>query len=446
MLKDLLKINLPGTGDYEAARMGWNLTVDQHPSIIIEVRTIEDVAHAINFAETNGLKIAVQSTGHGMVLPCNGQLLIKTAKLNRITLDAGRERVHIEAGALWSAVVGVTHPAGLAPLCGFAPTVGVVGYTLNGGFGWLVRKYGVAVDSVLSVDLVTMSGEVLNVSPFSDPELFWGLCGGGANLGIITAIELKLFPVKEVFAGKFLFPVERSQQVLEVYSQWSSGLPEELTSAIKIGRLPPDPRIPEAFRGKHMIVVAGCFLGSEERGLPLFGPIRALTPAHESLGMFRYDQLAGFNGDPADPKKLYVRVELLDELSPGLVKKLSDKILQDSVAQSLLFELRHVGDGVMAREQGSRSAFCHRQTRYILNVIAILPPEVDYATAAAEIQPLVAELSEYTTGKTFGNFLSYGDAADRICAAYTTEALERLLSLKAKFDPKNVLVSNLYDI
>ncbi len=431
---------LPYTGGYNKARVAWNLTIDQYPALIVEAENTTDVVKAVKFAEEHNLRIAVQSTGHGVIYPCDGQMLIRTSEMDEVIIIAEEKKARIEAGALWSDVVRVAQRQGLAPLSGFAPSVGVVGYTLSGGFGWLLRKYGLAVDSLLSVDMVTMQGEILHVTQASHPDLFGGLGGGGIMLGIITAIEIRLFPVEKVYTGKFYFPAEDAPSILPFYAGWTAGLPEEMTTVVNIGKLPYAPGIPISLMGKYTLTIEACYLGSEEEGLRLFQPIRDKKPAKEELTAMSPKKLSHFNGAPPGPQKEYQHVELFDELSTGFLNLWSDKLVNDPVAQTLLFELRHVGNGALSQPAHS-SVFSHRETQFSLEIRTPVTEEKDFKKAVTDVTDFLTGFKKYASGHTFLSFLGYGDDINRVKAAFTDTNWKALQKLRQQFDPKERLMS-----
>ena len=184
----------------------------------------------------------------------------------------------MEAGAEWNDIFRITQAEGLMPLAATAPSVGVVGFTLNGGFGWLSRKFGPAADSLLAVEMVTMNGELMRITRESQADLFWALAGGGSHFGIVAGIEVKLHPIDSIYSARFHFPVSRATEVLATYRKWTLGLPEELTTLFKLELLPKVPQIPEELQGKPGLMIQGCFYGDNAQAHEFFVPLRALGP------------------------------------------------------------------------------------------------------------------------------------------------------------------------
>ncbi len=236
---------LPGQPEYEQARKGFVLTVDQHPALILVASDSQDIQAGLEFARRHGLGVAVQSTGHGTVRPAEGALLILTRELDEVRIDAQAQTAWVGAGARWGSVLEKAQAVGLAPLLGSSPGVGVVGYTLGGGMGWLARKYGLAVDSVNHFELISADGRTLRASTEENADLFWALRGGGGNFGVVTGMEIRLYPVTQVYGGNLFYPAEDAREVFARYREWVKTLPEEMTSAIVLMNFPPLPVVPE---------------------------------------------------------------------------------------------------------------------------------------------------------------------------------------------------------
>src|SRR5215831_9755835 len=255
----------PGDRGWDDARRAWNLAVDQHPAAVAIPRTAHDVVAAVGFARENGLRVAAQGTGHhaAPLGPLDGTVLIKTHAMRGISIDPVGRTARVEAGARWQEVADAAAGHGLAGLAGFAPDLGVVGHVLGGGLSWLGRCYGLAANNVEAFELVTADGELIRADAVSEPDLFWALRGGGGSFGVVTAIELRLFPVTEVYAGQLWWPADAAPEVLKAWRELTEGdLPEEFTSAARLANFPQVPAIPEHLRGRSFIIVFTSHLGS----------------------------------------------------------------------------------------------------------------------------------------------------------------------------------------
>ncbi len=241
-----------GDAGWDDARRAWNLAADQHPFAVALVESAEDVAEVVRVAGAHGLRVAPQGTGHGAkTLPAlAGTILVKTAMLRDVAIDAGARRARIGAGARWGDVIGPAAEQGFVVLHGSSPDVGVVGYTLGGGLGWLARSRGLAADGVAAIELVTAAGGLVRADREHEPDLFWAVRGGGGSFGIVTAIEIELFETPDLYAGALFWPVERAAEVLRAWRDWAATVPDEVTSLGRILHVPPLPTCPRRCAGR----------------------------------------------------------------------------------------------------------------------------------------------------------------------------------------------------
>src|SRR6516165_1655406 len=209
------QVSVPGQAGYDQARQAWNLTVDERPSVVVVAESVSDVVEAVRYARTHDMRIAPQGTGHGAVPlePLDGAVLLRTTPMRQVDIDPAASIARVEAGAMWQDVVVPAAEHGLAALAGISPNVGVAGYTLGGGLGWLARRYGLAANSVTAGELVTLGGELIRVDAGHEPDLLWAVRGGG-GVGVVTALEMQLYPVGELYAGDLFFPIQRTAEVL----------------------------------------------------------------------------------------------------------------------------------------------------------------------------------------------------------------------------------------
>ena len=256
----------PNNDAYDKARQAWNLTVDQHPALIVVAQTDIDIVEAVKFANMQGLDIAVMATGHGTIREADHSMLIVTSQLTDVRVSVEAQTAWVSAGAKWGRVLEAAQAVGLAPLLGSSPDVGAVGYTLGGGMGWLARKYGLSTDSVNRFELVTADGQMLRASATENADLFWGLRGGGGNFGVITGMEIQLYPVTTVYGGNLFYPADKAKEVYAHYRHWIANAPDELTSSVVLMNFPPVPEVPEFLRGQSFVIVRGCYSGPMEEG------------------------------------------------------------------------------------------------------------------------------------------------------------------------------------
>jgi FAD/FMN-containing dehydrogenase len=430
----------PQDSRYDVARRAWNLTVDQRPAVIVQAQSIDDVSAAVRFAREAGLGISVQSTGHGVSRPADNAVLIITAAMTGVKVDAASQTAWVEAGAKWGQVLAKAQEVGLAPLLGSSPDVGVVGYTLGGGMGWLARKYGLALDSVLYFEVVTANGERLRVSDADHSDLFWALRGGGGSFAVIVGMSIRLYPVTMVYGGNLIYPAERAHEVFALYREWITTAPDELTSAIVIMNLPPIPQVPEPLRGKSVVFVRGCYAGPLAEGEALFNVWRErlAPPLADMAGPLPFSEVASISNDPRDPQPGTGTGAWLR----GLDDEAVDTLIRHGVNRGgssplTVTELRHAG-GAMARVDAHANAYSNRDAALLLNLIATTPTPESVQAARQFTEAFKADLAPVLTGSVYMNFLGGAEAWDRTRDAYLPESYQRLMAIKATYDPENL--------
>ncbi len=447
---------VPGDDGYDTARQTWNVTTfDQRPAVVVMPSNSADVASAVTFAREHNLSIAVQGGGHGHPRPANDALLVNFTSMTTVHVTpvatasgspggsgaAGTARA--EAGAKWRDVITAAHPHGLAPLNGYSGTVGVSGYTLGGGIGWLVRQYGAAAGSLRSAELVTADGQLLQVNDQNHADLFWGLRGGGGNFGIVTSLEFDLYPVKEIFGGFVVYPLAQGRQVLSAYAQWTKTVPETLTSAVRLVHYPPAPAIPEPLRGASAIVIMACYTGSTEEGEALLNPLRSIgTPLLDTFRPMPYAQIATVANDPPDAPPLFTFLNGggLRDMSSDVIDVLL-RIAGDRTSGIFMVEARHAG-GALARQPEDAMPFGFRSPWFISALAAAPTPQV-LEGGKGSVAALLEALKPALTGELLINSLDAGNTGPQLTrAAYSEENYRKLVALKDKYDPANVFRFN----
>ena len=428
------RVYVPGEGGYEAARLPWQRRVDPHPALIVDAATSGDVRAALRFARDQGLPFAVLSTGHGAARIPDGGVLVKTGPMSSVEVDAGRRVARVAGGVLWSDVIAAAAPHGLAPLSGTSPTVGVIGYTLGGGTGWLSRLHGFAADSVLRAEVVTAEGELVTASAAENADLFWALRGGSGNFGVVTALEFRLFPVAGVYAGMAMFDAERAADAFAVYREWALDEPDESNTALVLAQMPPAPQIPEPVRGKRVLMLRTFYAGTSEDAERLLAPLReaAGPPLLDGMRATSYADAAAML-PPPPPAISEMHIEMFREIPDAVIDAAVEG--HEGVAG---VELRHWG-GAMGRPGEDAGPIGHRHVPFsvVAGGQAATPEEA--AGMMAGIKAIGDKLRPYATGGSWLNFL--GDAT-RTEAAYTTGDYQRLRAVKATWDPDNVFSAN----
>lgn len=428
----------PGHERYDEARRAWNLAVDQYPALIVRPQTTRDVAETIRFAEAQSLPVAVTGTGHGVIRKADNALLLDTSPLAGVHLDAAAQTAWIGAGTKWGTVLSAAQAEGLAPLLGSSPDVGVVGYTLGGGFGWLARKYGLATDSVNYFEVVTAGGEHIKASATENADLFWGLRGGGGNFGVVTGLEMRLYPVRHVYAGNLYYPVENAREAFTLFRQWISGVPHELTAAFVLMNFPPIPEVPEIFRGQSFVILRGCYCGPVEQGEALLRPWREWrTPQVDDFKLMPFAHAAAISNDPVDPLPAHTSGAWLRTLHDEVVEALIQYVLPNQAPPLLMFsEIRHAGGAISAVDP-STTAFSHREAPYSLQMVGVVPTPELRARVGHHMASLKQALTPHLHQGVYLNFLEGEEARERTPQGFSAEAYARLQRLKAKYDPQN---------
>jgi hypothetical protein len=436
---------VPGDGGYDDGRRAFNLNAHQEPALVVMAEGATDVVAAVRFARQQVVGVGVLATGHGVANPCDGGVLVNTSRMRGVSVDPASQTARVQPGALWSDVIPEAQKHGLVGLAGSSSGVGVVGYTLGGGYGWLGRKHGFAAESVREADVVTADGEQLKASVDENADLFWGLKGGGGNLGIVTSLEFALYPLETVYGGGIYYPVEKAPEVLDLYSRWVSDLPDEMTSSVAFLNFPPLPALPEALRGESVISVRACYCGNPpEAGEGLMGSWRELDgpPIVDTFRTMPWSEMNAISMDPTDPVGAYGHVELLRDLSPGTIATLVEVAGADSGTPLTSLELRELG-GALARTSSDLSPIGRAGSEFIMNGLGMTPtPE-----AAKRVQSYLAYVAgaarAHETGATYANFLELdGATPERVRAAYSEEDWERLVALKDRYDPQNTFRFN----
>ena len=398
------KLHLPGDRAYDELRRPLDPAIDPRPAMVVEASRAADVRAALEIARDHDLPFAVQATGHGTRVPSDGGILVKTAAMATVLVDPDRRIARVGAGAVWGDVVAAAAPFGLAPLAGSSPSVGVAGYTLGGGVGWLARKHGFAADSLIRAEVVTADGAIVTASADDHADLFWALRGGGGNFGVATALELRLHPVARVYAGTAYFAIDRAADTLARYRHWIAGAPDELSTAVLLTRLPD---------GRRVLALRAMFAGDAADAERHLAPLRAVAGPALIDGLRPTTFAAAEMGGTA-PRLL----ELVDELPDAVIDALV-------AADEATVEVRHWG-GAMARPAADAGPVGHRDVP--LSVI------VD-----AELPAVAAALAPHATGGSFLNFLR--DPA-RTATAFTPANYRDLREVKATYDPDNVFRVN----
>ena len=430
----------PDDEGYDAARAIWNGAIDRRPACVARCTGVADVVAAVRIARERGLLVAVRSGGHGVGghALCDGGLVIDLSPMKGIRVDPEARTARAEAGVLWGELDRETQLHGLATVGGIVTHTGIAGLTLGGGIGWLMRKHGATVDNLLSVDLVTAEGELLTASGDENPDLFWGIRGGGGNFGVVTSFEYRLHPVgPTVLAGPIFHPFGDAREVLAFYREFIATAPDELTTIFEMSVAPPLPFLPEHMHGKPIVMVGACYAGAPEDGIDVVRPLKEFgTPTADLLEPKPYLALQSMF-DPFVPHgwhRYWKSVEL-----PPLTDDAIDTLVDHSSAPTspkaytIVFQL----GGALARVGEDEMAFSQRGTAHNVNINAVWTeddPEGERHVAWA--RDFFDAMQAHAGGRVYVNFLGE-EGGSRVRQAYGARNYERLVELKRAYDPTN---------
>jgi len=431
----------PGDAGWDAARTPWNLAVEQHPAAVALVQDADDIARVIRFASANGLQVTAQGTGHGAAPlgALDDTILIKTERMRAIEIDAAAQTARVEAGVLMIELAEAAHAAGLCSMPGSAPDVGVVGFTLGGGLGWLGRRYGFACNRVRAIELVTVEGEAKRVDADSDGELFWALRGGGGGYAIVTALEVALLPFSEVYAGALIFPAELGAEAICSYRDWAAAAPDEMTSVVRFLRPPPLPDVPEPIRDRPLLTIDGAFIGSQADGEKLIAPLRELgRPIIDTFTQMPGEGLCKIHMDPEQPVPGIGHHGMIGELPDEAIDAFVSVAGADAGSPLLLAELRQLG-GALGRTPEGAGALASLDAAFAMFAIGLpMTPELG-AAIPGYLDRMQETMSPWASDGGYVNF------AERPCdldAILPPAVCARLAEVKRDCDPEGMISAN----
>ncbi len=432
---------LPGDAGYDDERAVFNLNHELIPAVIVVAQSAADVQAAVAFAAGQHRPVLVKTTGHQMVGTARGAVLISTHRMNEIVIDAVGRTATVGAGAIWAEVVQKAAKAGLAPLNGSNPTVGVSGYTLGGGLSpTLGRAHGYAADHVRSLQVVTADGELRHVDAVSEPELFWALRGGKGNFAVVTSLTFDVFPVSRLYGGGIYFPGERMADVLRAWTAWHPTTPETMTSSFAAMRLPALPIVPEPLREVLAVSLRIAYTGTAEDGERMIAPLRAVAaPLLDTVAEMPYTEVAAIHNEPTDPLPYYERSIMLREFPASAQDKLVELVGPDSDTTMWIAELRALG-GAWDREPAVPNAVATRGLPYVLLGVEVAPLAEEQRLKAS-IAALLDGMAPWQSERRLVNNLAPEEAADAV-AIYGPERYERLARIKKTYDPTNMFRIN----
>jgi len=418
--------------------------IDKKPALIARCTKSDDVIEAVKFARDNNLPLSVRGSGHNVAgnAVCDDGLMIDLSLMKDIQVDQDNSTATAQPGVVFGEMDQATQPFGLATPGGIVSETGIAGLTLGGGFGWLARKHGFTCDNLISAEVVTADGELLTASQSENPDLFWGIRGGGGNFGIVTSFTYQLQQVgPEVLAGLILHPLEAASDVLRFYREFTATSPEELGSMAVFRLAPPAAFIPEELHGKPVLAIIVCYVGDIEEGERVLQPLRDFgSPIAD--GIKRTDFAAHNSSlDVGQPKGLqyYWKSEYVTEIADDVIETLVDFAGKMTSAYTRL-AVFHLG-GAIKRHDEQAMAVSHRDAEYVIAINTGWADPIDTKSQIQWTRDLWTAIRPFSSG-VYVNFLSADDGEDRVKAAYGDEKFERLVQLKNKYDPQNLFQLN----
>jgi FAD binding domain/Berberine and berberine like len=434
----------PGDPGYDEQRRVWNASIDRRPALVARCAATADVSEAVRFARRAGLPLAVRSGGHSFPghSVCDDGVVADLRQMNKIEVDPEARTATVGAGALLGELDRATQAHGLVVPAGIVTHTGVAGLTLGGGIGWVMRKYGLTIDQLLSVEMVTAEGEAVRASDSENTDLFWGIRGGGGNFGVVTEFEFRLNPLgPTVLAGPVFWPMADSPRVLRFYRDWIADAPDDLMTIVVHRMAPELDFIPPDLQGKPVVAVICCWAGDVEEGERVLRPLRSFgspvldrcepKPFVEHQAMF----------DPSFPHGRWYYMRSCD------VDVLSDEVIDITAEHSMrigspltAFPIWQMG-GAVARVGEGETAFNGRQAGHTFNITATTESAEGFEEEREWVRGLSSALEPHQSSSVYVNFLMQ-EGEDRIRDAYGAAKYERLKALKRKYDPENIFRLN----
>ena len=429
----------PGEKEYDAQRTPWLRVVDQFPAVIVNAANTQDVVETIRFVRETEVDLAVQNTGHGIALPCNGGVLLRLSEMKATQVNAADSTATVEPGVVSGELLQKAEPYGLAYPAGQVPNVGVIGYTLGGGVGWLARKMGAACRAVQSATVVLADGSVVTTSAAENPDLFWALRGGGGNFGIVTALTVKLVQLGKVFGGLAYYRMKDAADVLRFYRDWTPTLTDNTSTILRLMKLPPKPNLL-----LHLLTET-CAIGvchaDETTAARLHDELKRFkAPVLDQLEVRPYPDMGQFDeASHLDGSSTYSHLESLKDLSDPVIDGLVD-IATTRIPPLTMLELQQLG-GVLSQEQAEETAYTAPAAPFFLHAVS---PAMNNSLSELAVATKEAfdSLGPACTGQLSYNFLR-GDQQQQVEAAFGPNKYIRLQSLKKKYDPSNLFRLNL---
>lgn len=421
--------------EFEASRLMTSRLFDHRPLAIVRCASTEDVAQTVRFAREHGYPVSVRSGGHSVSgkSVVDGAIVIDMSRLKAVTIDPETRTARVQAGATTRDVILPAHAYGLSLTTGDTASVGIGGLATGGGIGWMARKHGLTIDSLLSASIVTATGEEVIASHTENPDLFWAVRGGGGNFGIITEFVFRLAKVGQVYGGVLMLPATR--EIVRAHLEYAAAAPDELTIISELMHAPPAPFVPVERVGELTLAVFVVWAGSTEDGENAVAPLRALGPAlADTVAPMPYPAIYEYSAEAEQPHLCEVRSMFSDDLSDESIDAMLEA-MNNATSPFAMVQFRAMG-GAVSRVPADATAFAHRQARYFTTILGLyLDPAEDRVPHKQWTDSLWAKVRSQSTG-VYVNFLQ-NEEPERLLEAYPPATLARLRQVKTKYDPEN---------
>ncbi|WP_448624599.1 FAD-binding oxidoreductase [Geodermatophilus sp. URMC 64] len=430
-------VHLPGDASYDMARSPWNLQMSDFPAAVAYPAFPDEVADVLRAASSADLAVAVQGTGHGAP-PLHGRLteavLLRTSAMTELSIDPERRTVRAGAGVLWGDLAEAAGRSGLVGLHPSSPDVGVAGYTLGGGIGWYARRFGLQCNTVTAVELVLADGTCVRASDDCDADLFWALRGGAAPLGVVTAMEFRLFPLESVVAGFLAWDWTAVERVLPAWVAWCADAPEEATTSFRLVDVPPLDHIPRELHGRRLAIIDGAVLGDDARAAEVLAPLRALRPEFDTVSRVPASTLVRLHLEPEGPTPAYASSTLIGELPDAAIAAVVETAGPGSGSSLAVAELRQLG-GALGRPDPDGGALNALDGAFLALSVGFAG---DPAGQRADAARFLTALEPWATGR---RYLPMLDDATDTRKAFPPGVHARLSAIRRSVDPRGLFLA-----
>jgi FAD/FMN-containing dehydrogenase len=428
---------------YDEARVIWNAMVDRRPGLIVRCSTTEDIRDAVTFARSHDLLATVRGGGHNIAgnAVCDGGVMIDLSQMKNVSVDQQERVATVAPGATLADFDQACQVYGLATPVGINSTTGIAGLTLGGGFGWLSRKFGLTIDNLISAQVVTADGQIRSASAAENPDLFWGIRGGGGNFGIVSSFVYRLHPVgPEVLSGLVVHPMADAPRVIRAYREFCATAPDDVTVWVVMRKAPPAPFIPEEWHGREVLVLAACCAGDIAAGEAALRPLREfgnpvvdlIAPHPFVVWQTAFDPLL------APGARNYWKSHDFNELTDGAIEVILDSVGKLPSPHCEVF-IGQMG-GATGRVAPDATAYRDRNVKFIMNVHGRWETAAEDEGGIAWCRSIFEATTPYATGGAYVNFMT-AEESSRVQSAYG-ESYERLVEIKRKYDPTNLFCMN----